>query len=341
MKLKITLIGLLIIFTLSSCYSQELTGKWALFYATDLLNNPIASDLTFQKLNFISNEKVEVFPKVVVQDMDRHECAYKKVGDSLIIEFSYFKFNYKIESLSGDSLILSSLNRKYYFRKYFDHKDITHQSNGLLLVKDTVLKVSIPMYNRDLYKFFSKNMTYTIKDTSSYNIDVEFILRKTKDIDSIIINADTIIRNELIAKILKTEGKWIPAKSNYKKIDSKIKFKILVASKDIENIRTRNPKTLCYKLFDKGYHFYRNDNIASAYYYFSECVTFYDFYESLSRYGVARSNIHSCWVNAVMNKAVILYKAGLIRDACINWSKIVDFDGEAYNLYKANCLDIE
>jgi len=341
MKLKITLIGLLILFTLSNCYSQELTGKWVLISETELLNNPFASDLTFHELNFISNEKVEVFPKIVVQDIDRYECAYKKTGDSIIIEYSYFRLSYKIESLSGDSLVLSSLNRKYYFRRYHDHKNITHQSNELLLAKDTTLKIYFPMYNRDLYKFFSKNMTYTLKDTASYNVDVEFMLRKTKKIDSIIINADTVIRNELISKILETNGKWTPAKSNYKKIDRKIKFKILVASKTIENIRTRNPKSLCSKLFDKGYDYYKNDNMDSSYFYFSECVTFYDFYESLSQYSIARSNIHNCWVNAVMNKAVILYKAGLKDDACINWSKIIEYDKEAYNLYKANCLDIE
>ena len=341
MKLKIALLGLLIVFTLSNCYSQELTGKWALFYATDLSNNSIASDLTFHELNFISNEKVEVFPNIVVRDVDRYECAYKKVGDSIFIEFSYFRFNYKIESLSMDSLILSSLDRKYYFRKYLDHVDTTHQSSKYALVKETTSRISIPMYNRDLYKFFSKNMTYTKKDTSSYNVDVEFILRKTKNIDSIIINADTTIRNELITKILETNRKWTPAKSDYRKVDCKIKFKILVASKAIEDIRTRNPKSLCYKLFDKGYNYYRNKNMDSAYYYFSECVTFSDFYESLSQYSIIRSNIHNCWVNAVMNKAIILYKDGLNDDACINWSKIIEYDKEAYNLYKANCLDVK
>jgi len=117
---------------------------------------------------------------------------------------------------------------------------------------------------------------------------------------------------------------------------------MFIASKEIKSIKTRNPKLLCKRLFNEGYNYYQTGRLDSAYFFFSECTTFSCFYESLSHYSIIKSNIHDCWVNSVMNKAIILYESGFKKEeACINWNKIVGYDEEAYKLYKTNCQNNE
>jgi len=207
MKIRGILIGLLVVLYVLNSNSQELTGKWVLLNVTDFSNKVIENDLTFVELIFINSEKVEVIPNIKIQKDIIYECVYERFEDSIIIEFSYFKFKYKIEKLAFGTLILSNLGKKYYFRKYFNQNEIIDDTKDTFLLNISTIRYTVPMYKRDLYKHIIKHLIYEKKDTSSYNINIRFTIRKSGEIDNVKINADNTIKNEIVDIIQETNKK--------------------------------------------------------------------------------------------------------------------------------------
>lgn len=321
-------------------YSQKIRGNWLISNTTDFYNNNIESDLPFYGMIFNEDSIMEMDVTFALNGQRRFYKNYRIEGNKLNIFWASTNMDFEIQKCSIDSLILLSNHKKYFFTKYLTI-NTTKKGAEIISSEDTVKFsfVTRSKFKTDFHKYINRNIYIFQNETTSYNVDISFMLRKNKIIDSLFIKADTTIKNELTNLIIETSKKWIPAKMEGKNIDKEINFMIFIASKEFNEIRSKSIDETCLKLFDKGYELYTSGNVDSALYYYSETITYTEFIKSINKYSFPRVYVDNIWMNSILNKAIILYDKGEKGKACNELQKINGLDTDAYNLYKTNCLN--
>lgn len=344
MKRKFILTGLLLFLFLnrinSQDFSQLIVGKWLVVDSKATYTENFVNDLTFYRLEFENASNANLFLKVVANGLEYFKCTYKINNDSLSIKSGVYNYKFNIESINNDTLVLSN-HLKYYYLVKYERYESNYNSRFVVTRNDTinVNRIEPIRFNGDFYKSYLKNIIRSPNDSCSTLLKVKLRISNSGELDTIIVNEKSNYREELISWILKTQKKWKPINKSEKNIYQTYEFFVLIASNEIEYKLAKNPQELCQVLFNKGYNHYLNGSLEDAKFYFSECITFFKFFDSIKPLYFQRYNVQPFWINSVINKAAILDAQGKINEACKLLESVIAYDKEAYNYYQNKCFN--
>jgi hypothetical protein len=157
---------------------------------------------------------------------------------------------------------------------------------------------------------------------SSFIVDVSFILREDKQIDSIVIlsnKTDPEINGKIIEMINSSQKKWTPATTlKYKKTDSRISVQLLFKSPELADLKTLNFGEVGNQILNRAISYHQNTQFKNAEEIFSEYITLYRFTIKNHMFlGIATiENLITNLNNSLINRAAVRFDLGKKDEAC-------------------------
>jgi hypothetical protein len=340
----------------------KLTNAYVFTHSIDISGKTITSinmtDFSFRIISFLDNVKGEVYVKIqsggytkmmdrsyfVIHSEESYPMIYEIDDSILTIHFLKDSYQFKIVEKTEDRLILKEEGNIYFLTRIVNIK-----GNYLVLAGDTLATnetLHLHGYNRSRYKgdllaLFKKNLSENVMRDTSYQVEIEFLLRGNGSIDSIKVNSDSNTNQAVKDILLITNNKWEVKKIKGTEMDSKMTLFLYIKSNKLKSFNKKAPTEYMKSLFQRGYDANNSNEVEKALSYFEDCERYFDCYENLFIHSKSSDSYYAemvpIWINSIMNQAAILYKKGNKALACEKWKKIVSYDKDAAALFNSKC----